>query len=332
MTAKMKERITKRVALYLEENRKATRQEILDAVLGQMGVSIQVMNDPSPGGKANMFRSYIGTVLTELCISGAVRRDGGCYILQKEVPIILRSIQCRAPILTYLKRGPATREKIVSAMESYFGIRLKTNLPDERTIRAAIDETLDELVRERSISTDGEVYALCTDFSSRSFQIVEDERQLKQDFLEKLRERGGGFLESFAANLLEKYYHLTGRDVLLCEVTGGSVDGGVDAVIETRDELGFYDTVMIQTKCRTSGFISEKEAREFFGAMTAKGATRGIYVTTTDFHAGAKQFMSSVPHLVGIGGEVLFELAKRTSYGIRKGKKGYMIDANIFAV
>ena len=64
--------------------------------------------------------------------------------------------------------------------------------------------------------------------------------------------------------------------------------------------------------------------------MNAVGGTRGIYVTTTYFHSSAEYFLDSASDLVGIDGDKLFELIKKTGYGIKVCDGGYTFDTAIF--
>ena len=156
------------------------------------------------------------------------------------------------------------------------------------------------------------------------------ENEFKPKFYKHLWMKGGKFFESFVANLLEKYYTLAGQMVVYCDITGGADDGGIDIVLETVDYLGFNEKIAVQTKCRDRAHVTEKEVREFYGAMNASGSTRGIYVTSTYFHQSAEDFLDSCGDLVGIDGEKLFELVKKTKYGIKKCEGGYTFDTAIF--
>ena len=79
-----------------------------------------------------------------------------------------------------------------------------------------------------------------------------------------------------------------------------------------------------------SGLLDfEKEVREFYGALNALGGTRGLYITTTVFHQGAIKLLDSLDNTVGIDGDKLFELIKKTEYGICKTKNGYVLDPAI---
>ena len=159
-----------------------------------------------------------------------------------------------------------------------------------------------------------------------------NEETFKQQYIGRLCDCGGKFFEKFIASLLEKYFILTGKDVINCDIVGGAADGGVDVVIDTVDEFGFTEQLMIQAKCRRNIQTTEKEVREFYGALIAKGGTRGMFVTTSTFHTGARDFLLKVNNCVGIDGNKIFDLAKKTTYGIRKNKDGYLFDEGAFSV
>jgi len=128
---------------------------------------------------------------------------------------------------------------------------------------------------------------------------------------------------------MKQYYSKKGKTVLEAYVTGGSQDGGIDGVIKTRDELGFIETVMIQTKNRVD-ISSETDVRGFYGAVCAQKGSRGIFATTSDFHTSAKEFIDGLDDLVGIGGDRLFALAIECSYGIKKSAGALHIDEKTF--
>lgn len=67
------------------------------------------------------------------------------------------------------------------------------------------------------------------------------------------------------------------------QATGRTGDGGIDAVIQSRNG----ETVGVQVK-RYRGKIGAAQIREFAGALYLKGMLRGIYVTTSTFTTGAQ--------------------------------------------
>ena len=129
-------------------------------------------------------------------------------------------------------------------------------------------------------------------------------------------------------NLLEKYVKSFGKTVISNCTTGGSTDGGIDGIMETVDSLGFRETVMVQTKNRSEP-INETVARGFYGAVCARQGSRGILVTSSEFHPQAKEFLESIDNCVGVDGDKLFEMAVKTHYGIKKHDNTLTVDQKI---
>ena len=74
---------------------------------------------------------------------------------------------------------------------------------------------------------------------------------------------------------------------------GGSGDGGVDGVID-QDALGL-DRIYGQAK-RTDGYTVGRETMQaFVGALHGVEASRGVFITTSIFTTGARQFPENVP-------------------------------------
>lgn len=70
------------------------------------------------------------------------------------------------------------------------------------------------------------------------------------------------------------------------QAVGKSGDGGIDGVIN-EDRLGL-DAIYIQAK-RWEGSVGEGPIRDFKGALDAKGAQKGVFITTSTFTPAAIQ-------------------------------------------
>lgn len=68
------------------------------------------------------------------------------------------------------------------------------------------------------------------------------------------------------------------------EAIGKSGDGGIDGVI-SEDRLGL-DAIYLQAK-RWEGSVGEGPIRDFKGALDAKGAQKGVFITTSSFTPAA---------------------------------------------
>ncbi len=76
------------------------------------------------------------------------------------------------------------------------------------------------------------------------------------------------------------------------EHTGRGGDGGIDGVIN-QDALGL-EKIYVQAKRYTSGSVGEPEIRNFAGSMIARGATKGVFITTGNFSNTARQTAANV--------------------------------------
>lgn len=113
-----------------------------------------------------------------------------------------------------------------------------------------------------------------------------------EDLLNRLRGTHPDFFEEAVVQvLLQMGYggaEARGRRI------GGSGDGGVDGVVD-QDPLGL-DQIYVQAKRYAEGNSVGREAiQAFVGALHGKGATKGIFITTSTFTSGAKEYAAVVP-------------------------------------
>ena len=330
ITNKMRKNAQNAIIRYLSLNQSATRMELIEGALSSYGLSKSELENCSPKSKCALVRSYLSTAITDLINKQDVKREGDRFMLAKDELVIVREDECEKEILSLLDSGAYTKEEIFKRLESYFGTDKTLSLKDDYSLRTIAGGTLAALIYDGTLEIVGSKYVKsCEKCANLDTPLPENE--FKPIFFKQLFLMGGRFFESFVGNLLDKYYTLSNKMVVYCDVTGGSDDGGIDIVLETVDYLGFGEKIVAQTKCRDRAHVTEKEVREFYGAMNALGATRGIYVTTTYFHESAEYFLDSVSDLVGIDGHKLFELVKKTGYGIKAVRGGYTFDNTIFA-
>ncbi len=94
-------------------------------------------------------------------------------------------------------------------------------------------------------------------------------------------------------------------------------DGGIDGVIN-EDALGL-DAVYIQAKRYAPGNkVSRPDIQRFIGSLTGEGATKGVFVTTSDFSREAREYIHKVQHrVVLIDGRRLASLMIDHEVGVR---------------
>lgn len=98
---------------------------------------------------------------------------------------------------------------------------------------------------------------------------------------------------------------------------GRTNDGGVDGVIN-EDVLGL-DIIYLQAKRYATGnAIGVEKIREFAGVLDERGATKGVFVTTSHFAPQARAYAQRSPkRLVLIDGEELTRLLVQYGIGVR---------------
>ncbi|KUF10147.1 restriction endonuclease [Pseudoponticoccus marisrubri] len=113
------------------------------------------------------------------------------------------------------------------------------------------------------------------------------EETLSAALLENVRQASPAFFEQLIVDLLLAMGY-GGSTEDAGRALGRTGDNGVDGVID-QDPLG-VDQIYLQAKRYGPGnAVGAGEIRDFFGALNIRKATKGIFVTTSDFTAWARQ-------------------------------------------
>ena len=108
---------------------------------------------------------------------------------------------------------------------------------------------------------------------------------LTDDMLDALKGVPPDRFEQLVVDLLVKMGYGEG------ERQGGSGDGGIDGIIN-QDPLGL-EKVYIQAK-RWQNQVPEPEIRNFSGSLDARGASKGVFITTSGFGPSARQTAQNI--------------------------------------
>lgn len=100
-------------------------------------------------------------------------------------------------------------------------------------------------------------------------------------------------------------------------LTRATGDGGIDGVID-EDALGL-DAVYIQAKRYDPSYkVGRPDLQRFVGSLTGEGATKGVFVTTSDFSRDAATYVEKVQHRIRlINGQQLAALMIQYGVGVR---------------
>lgn len=139
---------------------------------------------------------------------------------------------------------------------------------------------------------------------------------LKQDLLDQVRKMDPYAFEQLVVDLLVAMGY-GGSRAEAAQVTQRSVDEGVDGVIK-EDRLGL-DTIYVQAK-RWQNAVGRRELQGFVGALAGQGASKGVFITSGDFAATAKDYVDSISRggqkIVLIDGDRLASLMIEHGVGV----------------
>ncbi len=108
-----------------------------------------------------------------------------------------------------------------------------------------------------------------------------------------------------------------GGDLTKGLTTKTTGDGGIDGIIN-EDALGL-DAVYIQAKrFAPENKVSRPDIQRFVGSLTGESATKGVFVTTSDFSREARDYVNRVQQrIVLIHGQRLAQLMIQNGVGVR---------------
>ena len=157
------------------------------------------------------------------------------------------------------------------------------------------------------------------------------EDALGDEILDKIMKQTPEFFENIVVKLLVAMGY-GGSFEEAGKALGKSGDGGVEGVID-QDVLGL-DRIYVQANQYTDGnHVGSGAIRDFFGSLDRAKASKGIFVTTSDFTNDAKetaQYLSK--RLVLINGKQLVKLMIRYGIGCRLEETVYIkkLDEDFF--
>ena len=306
-----------RVIVDVLMNTPLHRNALMQNALCRLGLTKEELADTALGSVQSNLRAKIGAVINEMHAARLIGLDeAGLYYLISDRPVVIRIERCEREIIKALSEGEMTKAALRDRLKTVFGTAKTATMRDDDTLSTYMGEILKKLTGLGAIRVENGLVSLAPHVRAKADDINEL-LTVKSDFLKRVHQKGGEFLENYFMQLIKKYMIKHGRRVIECYVTGGADDGGIDGVIITDDSLGFRETIMVQTKNRVD-IISETDVRGFYGAVCAKRGTRGIFVTTSDFHSSAEKFLAGLDDCVGINGNTLFKMAIECSHGIKK--------------
>jgi len=139
---------------------------------------------------------------------------------------------------------------------------------------------------------------------------------IRAELLQRILDNSPTFFERVIVDLLVGMGYGGSHDNAALRL-GKSGDNGVDGVID-EDRLGL-DRIYVQAKRYASHVtVGRGEIQGFVGSLVGFGATKGVFVTTSTFTAGASEYSRHLPQrVILIDGPRLTELMVEHNVGVR---------------
>jgi restriction system protein len=269
------------------------------AIGQQFKLTDEEWSEMLPSGRAPLFYNRVAWAKTHLKKAGLI-------------------VQPKRGVILISQRG----RDVLSKAPARIDVRLLQQFPEYTQQIAPAELEMGDLTVEAATASPEEILERAHAEISKGLaeELIESNKQCSPEFFERL----------VVKLLLTMGYG--GSQIEAGKAVGKSGDGGIDGVIN-EDRLGL-DAIYLQAK-RWEGSVGEGPIRDFKGALDAKGASKGVFITTSTFtpaaQAAAKNSRSY--RIVLIDGQRLAQLMIEHDLGVSVSATYQLkrIDSDFFA-
>lgn len=264
--------------------------DMRDALAARFELTPEDIAERLPSGRDTVLRNRVGWAATYLYRSGLLERPRRAHYR-----ITARG---RTVLADHPERVDLT---VLSQFEEYTEFRDSTGTtPSPPASAPQLDVTT----------------AAPEDSETPEERMEQSYRQLRSaiadELLERVRDKSWEFFEDLVLDVLRSMGYGGPRGS--SEHLGRSGDEGVDGVIR-EDALGL-DLIYVQAKKWTNN-VQRPDIQGFYGALEGKRASKGVFITTSDYSPQAREYAASVSRrLVLINGRELAELMLDHGVGV----------------
>lgn len=272
----------------LKDGKKHTAKETLDYCADYYKLTPDEINEKLQSGQT-ILSNRVGWARTYLSKAGLVEKEGrGVYIITQEGKNAIKN-GCDKITYDYLTRYPSFNDFAKGTLNKKDSLNTQqSDIKDEKSPAEMLDYAASQLNADLSDELLNEIMNI----SPYGFERL---------VVKLLISMGYGTLEE-------------NKDA----VTQKSGDEGIDGIVSA-DKFGF-DSIYIQAKqWKKDNLVSRPEIQKFIGALaTTQGATKGIFITTSNFTKGAVEIISKQTQnkIVLVNGKQLAKLMIEYNLGV----------------
>jgi len=265
--------------------------DCIKALASEFKLTEEELEQLQPSGKQTVFSNRVHWARTYLDKAGAIRKtrrshfqitERGQELLRLHPNRVDASILRQFPEFYAFQRPRSSVEEIVAAQTEAEITKESGATPEE-----AIDAAEQEIARS-----------------------------LQDKLLERIRELSPIFFERLVVDLVVAMGY-GGTKQIVAQRLGRSGDEGIDGIVNG-DPLGL-DVIYLQAKrYAEENTVGREKIQQFAGALVGQGATKGVFVTTSSFSSGAREYAQRVPQkIILIDGQELTKLMMQYKVGVR---------------
>lgn len=238
-----------------------------------------------PSGKQSRFSNRVGWSCTHLKKAGMLYCPSyGKYQITQQGISLLKSNPTRVDMKT-LKKSPEYLE--------FIGVIANKNIDNDDIANVAENDQ--------------------TPVESLELIYVKLQQNLADELLEKIKSCTPEFFERLVVELLVKMGY-GGSIADAGNAVGKSGDGGIDGIIK-EDPLGL-NVIYLQAKCWQDTTVGSPEIQKFIGALASRGASKGVFITTSKFSQQARACIPAHLNIILIDGKELAKYAIEANLGV----------------
>ena len=270
---------------FLADGRERSVSEMHEAMAIEFGLSEKEKRELLPSGQATLFKNRVGWARTYLKKAGLLisHRRAHCQITDEGLKVIAE--QPREITSNDLKRYGSFSQFVTTTKQEH-GSNQKSSAID--VTEQSPEEALEYAHQSLDADLSGELLSIVKSCSPEFFETLVVDLLVAMGYGGSRKEAG--------------------------QALGKSGDGGIDGVIN-EDKLGL-DVIYLQAK-RWENTVPVKEIRDFTGALAAKKAKKGIFITTSNFPNSVYEFVGQVEYkIILIDGDRLASLMIEHNVGV----------------
>lgn len=235
----------------------------IEEIADQFNLTDQDRRELIPSGTQTLLYNRVGWARTYLIKAGLLHKPGrGLFqITQRGLDV--------------LRRGETINTAFLRRFSEFQEFQTRTNTQNTQKTK----HTPTSIVSESQTPEDA---------LESGYQILR--QTLAAELLDRIKASPPAFFEQLVVDLLVSMgYGGSRRDA--GEAIGRSGDGGIDGIIK-EDRLGL-DVIYIQAKCWEST-VGRPQIQEFVGSLEGQRASKGIFITTSDFSQQAREYVRNI--------------------------------------